>query len=86
MLALTSSNSLETSLSTSAPPPHTKGVPVKLEVATIKGKPSDLGIRPINDKESWVNAEKIIDSRLRRPPLLGWAVWQPHHDGGQCRC
>jgi hypothetical protein len=37
-------------------------------VPTIKDKPSDLGIKPIKDKESWLNAKKIIESHLRRPP------------------
>ena len=70
-LAPTSSNLLESSLSPSAPPPRMEGIPVKLEVVTIKDKPSDLGIRPINNKESWVNAKKIIKLRLCCPPY--WA-------------
>jgi hypothetical protein len=31
---------------------------------TIKDKPSDMGIKPITDKDSWTNAKKIIDARL----------------------
>jgi hypothetical protein len=37
-------------------------------MASIKDKPSDLGIKNITDKESWTDAKKIIDARLRRPP------------------
>jgi hypothetical protein len=39
--------------------------------STIKDKPSDLGIKPIKDKELWLNAKKNIESRLCRPPY--WA-------------
>ena len=35
---------------------------------TIKDKPLDLGIKPITDKDSWTEAKKIIDARLRRLP------------------
>jgi hypothetical protein len=34
----------------------------------IKDKPSDMGIKNITDKESWTDAKKIIDARLRRAP------------------
>ncbi len=51
-------------------------VPLKSDVthkpeSPIKDKPSDLGIKPIMDKESWLNAKKIIESRLRCPSY--WA-------------
>jgi hypothetical protein len=71
----TSLDSSETSLTSStakqsvlAPASPTKDVPVKSEVPTIKDKPPDLGIKPIKEKESWLNAKKIIESCLRRPP------------------
>jgi hypothetical protein len=71
----TSLDSSETSLTSSTakqsvpvPAPPTEDVPVKSEVPTIKNKPSDLGIKPIKDKESWLNAKKIIESRLCHPP------------------
>jgi hypothetical protein len=34
----------------------------------IKDKPSDLGIMPIMDKDTWINAKKVIDARLCQPP------------------
>ena len=34
----------------------------------IKDKASDLGIKDVTDKESWTEAKKIIDARLRRHP------------------
>jgi hypothetical protein len=37
--------------------------------APIKDKPSDMGIKEITDKDSWMKAKKIIDSRLRRAPF-----------------
>ena len=37
-------------------------------ILTIKDKPSDMGIKPITDKDSWTDAKKIIDARLRRAP------------------
>jgi hypothetical protein len=42
-----------------APPPT---------VVTIKDKASDLGLKDITDKDSWINAKKIINAQLRRPP------------------
>ena len=51
-----------------APAPPKEDVPVKSDVPTIKDKPSDLGIKPIKDKESWLNAKKIIESRLCHAP------------------
>jgi hypothetical protein len=35
---------------------------------TIKDKPSDMGMYPIIDKESWTKAKKIINARLRCTP------------------
>ena len=42
--------------------------PPATPTVTIKDKPSDLGIKPIKDKESWITARKVIDARLRRAP------------------
>jgi len=59
-----SSNSSDTT-----PAPIVTATPATPTV-TIKDKPSDLGIKPIKDKESWINAQnrKVIDARLRRAP------------------
>jgi hypothetical protein len=57
-----SSNSSDTT-----PAPIATATPATPEV-TIKDKPSDLGIKPIKDKESWINARKVIDARLRQAP------------------
>jgi hypothetical protein len=35
---------------------------------TIKDKLSDMGIKPITDKDSWTDAKKFINARLRRAP------------------
>jgi len=37
-------------------------------LVTIKDKPSDMGIKNITDKESWTDAKKIINARLRHAP------------------
>ncbi len=37
-------------------------------VVIIKDKASDLGIKDVTDKDSWIKAKKIIDARLRRHP------------------
>ena len=37
-------------------------------VLTIKDKASDLGLKDITDRDSWTDAKKIIDARLRRHP------------------
>ena len=47
----------------SSPPPATPQ-----SMVFIKDKPSDMGIKNITDKESWTDAKKIIDARLRRAP------------------
>jgi hypothetical protein len=52
------------------PVPLKSGVTHKPE-SPIKDKPSDLGIKPIKDKELWHNAKKVIESHLCRPPY--WA-------------
>jgi len=38
-------------------------------VTVIKDKALDLGLKDITDKDSWIEAKKIIDDRLRRPPF-----------------
>ena len=44
--------------------------PTPLPVVTaIKDKASDLGLKDITDKDSWIEAKKIIDARLRCPPF-----------------
>jgi hypothetical protein len=35
---------------------------------TIKDKASDLRLKDITNKDLWIDAKKIIDARLRRPP------------------
>ncbi len=35
---------------------------------TIKDKTSDLGLKDITDKDLWIDAKKIVDARLCRPP------------------
>jgi hypothetical protein len=50
------------------PSPVIPAVPVNPALSTIKGKPSELGMKPIKDKDSWINAKKVIDTRLRRAP------------------
>ena len=50
-------------LSASVPPPTTAPL-----VITINDKASDLGLKDITDKDSWTEAKKIIDTRLRRHP------------------
>jgi hypothetical protein len=59
----TSSDSSESAPSLDLAPPK----PTFQQMA-IKDKPSDMGIKPITDKESWTDAKKIIDARLRRAP------------------
>jgi hypothetical protein len=46
-----------------APAPTPSAAPI-----SIKDKPSNMGIKPITDKDSWTGSEKIIDARLRRAP------------------
>jgi hypothetical protein len=35
----------------------------------IKDKPLDMGLKDITDKDSWIDAKAVIDSRLRRAPF-----------------
>jgi hypothetical protein len=35
---------------------------------TIKDKPFDLGIKPITDKDTWIDTKKVINTCLHRPP------------------
>jgi hypothetical protein len=48
----------------SATPTKVKGT----TALVIKDKSSDLGLKDITDKDSWIKARKIIDARLRRSP------------------
>ena len=52
----------------SPPAPPTTAVATPAGVVIIKDKASDLGIKDISDKDSWIEAKKIIDARLRRHP------------------
>jgi hypothetical protein len=50
-------------------PPATPPALLPAPGIAIKDKAADLGIsKDITDKETWINAKKIIDARLRRPP------------------
>ncbi len=42
--------------------------PAASPVMVIKDKAADLGLKDIVDKQSWTDAKKIIDARLRLPP------------------
>jgi hypothetical protein len=53
--------SSDSSLLTSSPSP--------LMATTINGKLSDMGLKEITDKDSWMNAKKTIDARLHCAPL-----------------
>jgi hypothetical protein len=55
------------SLDPSVPPPTTSSSLVAAVVA-IKDKAANLGLKDITDKDSWINAKKIIYARLRCPP------------------
>ncbi len=52
----------------SAAAPHAKPE----HTLTIKDKPLDLGIKPIKDKESWVNARKVVNTQHH---------WDPYWSG-----
>ena len=41
-------------------PPAPTPIPVATPI-TIKDKPSNMGIKPVRDKDSWKNAKKIMD-------------------------
>ena len=47
------------------PPPPVDPTP---PIVSIKDKASDLGIKDVTDRDSWIEAKKIIDARLRRHP------------------
>jgi hypothetical protein len=47
------------------PPPPAAPTP---PIVSIKDKASDLGIKDVTDRDSWIEAKKIIDARLRRHP------------------
>ena len=62
--------SLDSSDSATQAPPMPPVVPA-ISIAptttiTIKDKPSNMGIKPITDKDSWTDAKKIIGARLQR--------------------
>ena len=42
--------------------------PTVSPVVIIKDKAADLGLKDIVNKQSWTDAKKIINARLRRPP------------------
>jgi hypothetical protein len=54
------------------PPLHTPApAPISSPPAppvTIKDKPSDLGIKPITDKDTWTEAKKIVNAKLQCAP------------------
>jgi hypothetical protein len=54
--------------SSDPPPPALKPSAVTPPVLFIKDKASNLGIKDVTDKETWTEAKKIIDARLRRHP------------------
>ena len=54
--------------SKSAPSPNLAQLQPTAQLIAIKDKPSYIGIKPITDKDSWTDAEKIIDAHLRRAP------------------
>jgi hypothetical protein len=47
------------------PAPTSAPVPIPV---SIKDEPSNMGIKPITDKDSWTDAKKIINAHLRRAP------------------
>jgi hypothetical protein len=42
--------------------------PQAMAKETIKDKPSNLGIKPITDKDTWIDTKKVINACLRQPP------------------
>jgi hypothetical protein len=58
---------LEDSSSDPSIPSPTTSSPPAAAVVSIKDKATNLGLKDIMDKESWIDAKKIIDTRLRRP-------------------
>ena len=57
-----------TSSAPATPSPPLTAPPSLVTPVSIKDKPSDMGLKPITDKDSWLEAKKIIDARLRRAP------------------
>jgi hypothetical protein len=47
-------------------PPSPRPLP---PITSIKDKPSDMGLKDITDKDSWIKAKAVIDSCLRRAPF-----------------
>jgi hypothetical protein len=75
-LPLTSSDTSSLSKLAAIATPVKVPVPLKSDVtqkpeSPIEDKPSNLGLKPIKDKESWLNAKKIIEFHLCCPPY--WA-------------
>ncbi len=56
-------------LSAPAPVPVPTPLAPPVAVTSIKDKPSDMGLKDIMDKASWIEAKAVIDSRLRRAPF-----------------
>jgi hypothetical protein len=50
-------------------PPLPVPLPPAPPVTSIKDKPSDMGLKDITDKTSWIEAKSVIDSRLRHAPF-----------------
>jgi hypothetical protein len=57
----------DSSLAPSIPSPIIPA-PLSTPILTIKDKASDLGLKDITNKDSWIDTKKIIDAHLRRPP------------------
>ena len=58
------------SQSVPSPPPATDTLPITPVVqAPIKDKPYNMGIKDIINKDSWMDAKKVIDARLRHAPF-----------------
>ena len=68
VLSITSSTVLPSSSDSSNMVTHPLPPAPAPSSTSIKDNSSDLGIKPITNKESWINVKKIIDARLRRGP------------------
>ena len=68
VLSITSSTVLPSSSDSSNMVTHPPPPAPAPSSTSIKDNSSDLGIKPITDKESWINVKKIIDARLHRGP------------------
>jgi hypothetical protein len=60
--------SSDSSSSGSTPGPLPTPPPIPPPAVTIKDKPFDIGLKDIVDKDSWLDAKKAIDARLRCSP------------------